>query len=97
MALSWDIFTSKGSEIFANWGKRVGLSVCVFACAVCAATQRVRYSISILSFHQYTNSFCEDMYDAETIMIKQKIQKTNTEHLKSLKWEQRENLFFFPT
>lgn len=33
------------------------------------------------------------MYDAETMMIKQKIQKTNTEHLKS----PRENrgIFFF--
>lgn len=58
------------------------------------------HSVSkILHFHLYISSihqlilYRHVLYDAETIMIKQKIQKTNTEHLKSLS-KNRGNFFF---
>lgn len=93
MALNWEYLISKVSEVLQTGAKGLGLSVCVFACTVCVATQPVRYSISIFSFHQYTNSFCKDMYDAEMIMIKQEFQKNKHWIFKITKWEQREILF----
>ena len=68
---------------------------CPYVCmqeTVRVATQWVRPSVSISSFHQYTHFLCTDMYDPETIMIKQRNPKSK--HW-TFKITDRRILFFF--
>lgn len=61
--------------------------MCVCMYCMCGHSVSKNTPFSSLHFTKTPNSFCTDMYDPETSMIKQKIQKTNTEHLKSLRTE----------
>lgn len=61
---------------FLNFSKP-GQSVCMCVCMYCMRDRQVSEK---LHFHLFVSlihkSFCTDMYDTETIMIKQKIPKT---------------------